>query len=231
MRKLFDLENPVFQLIARLTDLTVLGLISAVCCLPVVTIGPAVTAMFKSVYDLTLERDNGIIKPYFRAFRANFKQAVTVWLLGLLGFASLVCDWLLLRLYFEGTAYTVLVWVVLLLAFLLVGVLCYLFPLIARYDNTLHEHVRNAGILAIRYFPKTILMVLIQMLPILMVTYMPFVLLQTILLWILFYPGLSMQANAFILRPVFEKLEREAMERAAMADAGDEAAEAAEAEE
>ena len=60
MRKLFDLENPVFQLIARLLDLTVLGLVCMVCCLPVVTIGPAVTALFKSVYDLTLERASGI---------------------------------------------------------------------------------------------------------------------------------------------------------------------------
>jgi len=213
MRKLFDLENPVFQLIARLTDLTVLGLVSAVCCLPVVTVGPAVTAMFKSVYDLTLERNNGIIKPYFRAFRDNFKQAFKVWLLSLLGFVSLICDWLLLKLYFQGTAYTVLVWIVLLLAFLLEAVLCYLFPLIARYENTLQEHVRNAVILAVRYFPKTLLMVLIQMLPMLMVSYMPFVLLQTLLLWILFYPGLSMQANAFLLRPVFERLERESAEQ------------------
>lgn len=221
MRKLFDLDNPVFQLIARLSDLTVLGLMCMICCLPVVTIGPAVTALFKTVYDLTLERGSGIVKIYFRAFRDNFKQAVTAWLLALLGFVSLFCDWFLLKLYFEGTSYTVLVWIVLILALVLESALCYLFPLIARYDNTLQEHVRNAVILMIRYFPKTVLMVLIQMLPLLMASYMPFVLLQTLLLWILFCPGFSAQANAFILRPVFDKLERESMERTAAANGVD----------
>lgn len=229
MRNLFDLENPVFQLVARMWDLTMLGLITLVCCVPVVTIGPAVAALFKSVYDLTLERGKGIIKSYFRAFRDNFKQAAAAWLLALLGFVSLFCDWFLLKLYLQGTAYTVLAWAVLVLALLLEAVLCYLFPLISRYDNTLQEHVRNAVILSIRYFPKTLLMVLIQMLPLLMASYMPFVLLQTVLLWILFCPGLSAQANVCLLRPVFEKLESDAAAGDAPADGGEAPEEAVEA--
>ena len=105
MKKLFDLENPVFQAISRLTDLTVLGLLCLACCVPVVTFGPAVTALFRAVYDLTLERGGGAVKTYFRAFRDNFKQAAAAGLLGLLVLAALVCDFLLLKLYYQGTAY------------------------------------------------------------------------------------------------------------------------------
>ena len=108
MNRWFNLENPVFQVIARIADLIMLGLICLVCCVPVVTIGPAMSALFKAVYDLTLERGSGAVKNYFRAFRDNWKQAMGGWLLALLGLVSLVCDWLLLKLYFEGTAYTVL---------------------------------------------------------------------------------------------------------------------------
>lgn len=222
MRKLFDLDNPVFQLISRLTDLTVLGLICMVCCVPVVTVGPAVTALFKTVHDLTIERGSGIVRTYFRAFRDNFKQAAIAWLLALLGFTSLACDWLLLKLYFQGTAYTVLAWAVLGLALALEGLLCYLFPLISRYDDTLRKHFHNAGLLMIRYFPKTLLMILIQMLPLLMASYMPYVLMQTLLFWILFCPGFSAQANVFLLRPIFQRLEsgsaRETAEEEEMLD-------------
>ncbi len=207
MRKLFDIENPVFQLLARMTDLVVLGLICLVCCVPVATIGPAVTALFKAVYDLTIERGGGILKTYFRAFRMNFKQAIVVWLLALVGFTSLFCDWFLLKLYFQGTSYTVLAWTVLVFALALVGFLCYIFPLIARYENALREHARNAAILMIRYFPRTLLMVLIQMLPLLMLLYMPYAMMQTLLFWILFYLGFAAQAKAFILQPVFNRLE------------------------
>ncbi len=207
MRKLFDLDNPVFQVISRLTDLTILGLLCLVCCVPVFTVGTAVTALFKAVYDLTIDRGGGIMKLYFRSFRDNFRQTVAAWLLALLGFAALLCDWLLLRLYFEGTAYTVLACAVIGLALSLEGLLCYLFPLIARYNNTLLHHVHNAGILMIRYLPRTLLMILIQMLPLLMASYMPYVLIQTLLLWILFAPGFSAQINAFLIRPVFDRLE------------------------
>lgn len=212
MNKLFNLDNPVFQIIARVADLIMLGLICLVCCVPLVTIGPAVSALFKAVYDLTLERGGGAVKNYFRAFRDNWKQALGGWLLALLGMVSLVCDWLLLKLYFEGTVYTVLAWMVLFLALLLLGLLCYLFPLISRYNNTFWEHVRNAFILEIRYFHKTLLMVLILLLPLLMFTFLPFVLIYTLLFWILLFPGLSMQANAYLIRPIFEKLEDEAVE-------------------
>ena len=87
------------------------------------------------------------------------------------------------------------------------GALCYVFPLIARYENTLREHARNALILSIRYFPKTLAMLFIRLLPLLTFWFMPVTFIQTLLLWILFAPGFSAQADAFLLRPVFEKLE------------------------
>lgn len=207
MRKLFDIDNPVFQLLARMTDLVVLGLLCLVCCVPVVTIGPAVTALFKAVYDLTIERGGGMVRTYFRAFRTNFKQTVTVWLMALVGFASLGCNWFLLKLYYQGASYEVLAWLVLIFALVLVAFLCYIFPLIARYENTLRQHAQNAAILLIRYFPRTMLMVLIQMLPLLMLLHMPYAMMQTLLFWILFYAGFAAQANAFILQPVFNRLE------------------------
>lgn len=207
MNKLFNYDNPVFQVLGRLTDLAILGMLFLVCCLPVVTVGAAASAIFRAVYDLTLERGAGAVRNYFRAFRDNFKQATGAWLLALLGFFSLFCDWFLLKLYFEGTAFTVLGYIVLALTLGLVGLLCYLFALIARYENTLWEHICNAFILSIRFFHKTLLMVLLQLLPLLMATYMPFVLINTLLFWILFCAGFTYQANAYLLRPVFEKLE------------------------
>ena len=194
-------------MISRLTDLTVLGLLCLACCVPVVTFGPAVTALVRAVYDLTLERGGGAVKTYFRAFRDNFKQAAAAGLVGLLVLAALVCDFLLLKLYHQGTAYTALFAAVAVLAVLAGGALCYVFPLIARYENTLREHARTALILSIRYFPKTLAMLFIRLLPLLTFWFMPVTFIQTLLLWILFAPGFSAQAAAFLLRPVFEKLE------------------------
>lgn len=212
MKKLFNYDSPVFQTLGRLADLAMLSVLFLACCLPVVTVGAAASALFRAVYDLTLERGGGAVKNYFQAFRANFRQATGAWLLSLLGFVSLFCDWFLLKLYFQGTAFTVLACIVLALALGLVGFLCYLFALTARYENTLREHARNALILTVRYFPKTLLMILIQMLPLLMFVLRPYLMVQTLLFWILFCPGFSVQANAYLLRPIFDKLERRGAE-------------------
>lgn len=208
MNRLFNYDNPVFQVLGRLADLAILGILFMLCCLPMFTVGAAASAIFKAIYDLTVERGTGAaVKNYFLAFRDNFKQATGAWLLALLGAFSLGCDWFLLKLYFEGKAFTVLSCIVLFFALALMGVLCYLFALIARYENTLWEHVRNAFILSIRYFHKTLLMVLLQLLPLLMACLLPYVLISTLLFWILFCVGFTYQANAYLLRPIFEKLE------------------------
>ena len=72
MKNLFNLDNPFMQVMARIGDLMVLSVITLVLCLPVVTFGPAVTALFKTVYSLTLDTCGGVAATYFRAFRDNF---------------------------------------------------------------------------------------------------------------------------------------------------------------
>lgn len=208
MKNLFNLDNPVFQVLSRIADLVVLSLICLVCCVPVFTIGPALTALHKTVYDLTLERCAGTVKTYFRAFRSNFKQGVLAGLISLLAAASLVCDFLLLRLYYTGGAYTALVCLVFLLTFLAVGVMAYLFPLIARYENTMRQHFLNAALLMIRYLPRTIAMFFLHLFPLFLLLFAPQTLVYTLPFWIFVGFGALAQADAFLLRPVFQLLEK-----------------------
>lgn len=208
MKSLFNLDNPVFQVLSRIADLAVLSILCLVCCLPVVTIGPALVALNKTVYDLTIERGGGILRTYFRAFRSNLRQGMIAGLAGLLALAALVCDFILLRLYYTGGAYTVLICLIYLLGFLTMGVLSYLMPLIGRYENKLSQHFQNALILCIRYLPKTIAMVFLHLLPLLLALFLPNMLVFTLPFWLFFGLGFFAQADAFLLRPVFEMLER-----------------------
>lgn len=210
MKNLFNLDNPVFQVLSRIADLAVLSVLCLLCCLPVVTIGPALVALNKAVYDLTLERGGGILRTYFRSFCANLRQGIAAGLLGLLALAALVCDFILLRLYYTGGAYTFLICLIYLLSFLVMGVLAYLLPLIGRYENKLSQHFQNALILCIRYLPKTIAMVLLHLLPLLLALFLPNMLVFTLPFWLFFGLGFFAQADAFLLRPVFEMLERPA---------------------
>lgn len=208
MKDLFNLDNPVFQVLSRAADLAVLSVVTLVLCLPVVTMGPALVALNKTVYDLTIERGGGLLKTYFRSFRSNLRQGMIAGLLGLLAIAALVCDFLLLRLYYTGGGYTLLICLIYLLGFLTTGVLAYLLPLIGRYENRLSQHFQNALILCIRYLPKTIVMVLLHILPLLLALFLPNMLVYTLPFWLFIGLGFLAQTDAFLLRPIFEMLER-----------------------
>ncbi|MDE7260640.1 MAG: DUF624 domain-containing protein [Oscillospiraceae bacterium] len=208
MKNLFNLDNPFMQMLARVGDLMILSIITLTLCLPVVTFGPAVAALFKTVYALTLDTCSGVVATYFKAFKENFKQAAIVGAAMLIALASFVCDFILLRTFFSGTAYTVLLCLVGVLVFLVLSLTAYLFPLVTRYSNTLPEHMRNAAILTVIHFPKTILMVLIHLSPVIFFFLRMEFMLQTLVAWIFLAPGLIAQADSYILMPVFEKLEK-----------------------
>ena len=78
----------------------------------------------------------------------------------------LVCDYILVQLYFQGGLHTALLIVVAVLTFLALAILAYLYP---PHDSLPEypcgEHLHNAMILCIYKFPKTILMVVLHALP------------------------------------------------------------------
>ena len=209
MKNLFNVDNPFMQALARVGDLMLLSIITLALCIPVVTFGPAVTALFKTVYALTKETCTKTVATYFRAFKENFKQSAIVGVVMLVFLASFVCDVILLRLFYEGGAYQVLLALVVLLTALVLCVTAYVFPLITRYSNTLREHLRNAAILMIMNFPKTLLMLLVHLSPILMFYFRAEFMLRTLVVWIFLAPGLIAQADSYILMPVFDRLEKE----------------------
>ncbi len=210
MKNLFRWDNPLIQLLTALADIILTNLLCLVCCLPVVTAGASIAATYKVMLNLSQDAGGGVWHTFFTAFRENLKQATAVWLITLLVSASLVCDYILVRLYFQGGLYTALLIVVAVLTFLVLAILAYLYPLMIRYQNTLREHLHNAMILCIYKFPKTILMVALHALPFVLALLLPAAFLYTILFWVLMGCALIPLADVILLKPVFEELENTA---------------------
>ena len=210
MKNLFRWDNPLIQLLTALADVILTNLLCLICCLPVVTAGASIAATYKVMLNLSQDTGGGIWNTFFTAFRENFKQATAVWLITLLVGASLVCDYILVQLYFQDGLHTALLIVVAVLTFLALAILAYLYPLMIRYQNTLREHLHNAMILCIYKFPKTILMVVLHALTFDLALLLPAAFLYTILFWVLMGFALIPLADVIILKPVFEELENTA---------------------
>lgn len=207
MKNLFNLDNPFIQFLARIGDMILVNFLFLICSLPVITIGASLTALHKVGQDMSAEEERSSIRTFFRAFRENFKQATAAWLLVLIFFAGMGCNLLLTAAYLTGLPAQVCKWLLYLVIFLMLSIAAYLFPLIARYENTLRQHFINASVLAVVKLPRTLLAVALNVLP-LAVAYLSIpTFIRTLVFW--FTLGFSMTSyiTGILFQPVFTEIE------------------------
>ncbi len=156
---LFDSDSPLIRGLSRIFDCMLLSVLTIICSLPVITVGAAVSACYDVMIRMALDRDNGIWKPYFKAFGKNFKKGTVIWLICLVGIIFIGANYYLLSLEIEGISEgvrSVIMVIVLLLTVLMGFVLIYVFPLQARYENKVGTTLKNALFISIVQFPRSI---------------------------------------------------------------------------
>ena len=145
MRDLCNTDKPLFAVLTKLTYSAYLNILWLVCSLPIVTIGASTTALFYVTLKMAEDRDDGLTRMFFKAFRENFKPATKLWLILLAVGSFLAADGFVLRRMWSENIFWTLLTAVLIGAAVLYGiVLLYAFPLLARFENTTFRHPENS---------------------------------------------------------------------------------------
>lgn len=202
MGKLFDLDSPIMSTLNKLADLVVLNIVYLICCIPIFTIGAATTSLYYVTMKMVEDRGSSTLRGFFHSFRQNFKQGTGIWFLFALISVVLGIDFYILHI----TANPSLNIVRLLLAIpvvILAFTLTYVFPLLARFENTVRQTIKNAFLLSISNLPKTILMLVLNAIPyvilILSVRLIPISL-------IVGFAGIAYVNSAFLIK-IFKRFE------------------------
>ena len=200
--KLFDLDSPLMQALGKMADLLWLNVLTIVCCLPIVTVGASLTALHYMALKIVRNEECYVTRSYFKSFKENFKQATLIWLLFLLLFGILAGDFYILR-NTDIQLGRVLRIVIPAAGVLAVFTFLYVFPVLAKFDNTTFRTVKNAFLMSIMQLPKTLLMIVLYAAPVLLIIFAY----QAAPLGILF--GLSVPAwlSAKLYNKFFQKLE------------------------
>lgn len=166
---MFKLDSPIMRFLGKLADLILLNVIFLVCCLPVVTIGPALTAMYYVTLKLVKNEESGIFRDFFHSFRQNFRQALLFHLGAVVIAAVLVLD--VVSLIFlsdmSGTALMLFLGALVLIGIVYLCVVLYYYPLLSRFDNSTSKLIRWAMVVAVRHIPVTFITLAIVAIPIL----------------------------------------------------------------
>ena len=195
-------DSSLMQFLGKVADLMLLNVLLLLCGIPVVTAGAALTATYKVTQDMVLQDDRGIIKRFFATFRNEFKQSTGLWVLLLLVCGVLAYDVFLVYLYCEGALATTLYLFFGFLFFIVTSVAVYAFALIARYENRLKNHLRNACLLMIGKIHRTIPAVFLAILPVAVPFFFTVFFVKCIYLWIFLAFAVSVYGISCLLKPV-----------------------------
>lgn len=189
----------------RVWSLIVLNVLWLVCSLPVVTLGASCAALYQVLGKVIDGEDGHVARRFFRAWGENWKKATPVWLI-LLAVRSVrvrpVC----------GPAERLVLWELLAVFALQLAamVMTFVFPLMARYENTWRNHMKNALLLAVGNLPRMLLIWAIWAVPVGVCVFLPEVGFYLSIVWVLVgYSSLS-YVTALLLRPIFRKLDENA---------------------
>ena len=185
-----------------LGDLMALNLLWLLGCLPIVTIGASTAAMYAAARKLAEGSCTSVLRAWWAAFRGGLKKATAAFFLLLVPAAVLAADaWLLATYPFPVwvKAVTLLAGIVFLLT---AG---YVYPLQARFENTVWKTLMNSCVMALAHLPVSLMMTALNLLPLVLALTAPGIFLRSIPVWLLFGGALTALMNTLLLRGVFSK--------------------------
>lgn len=161
----FNINSGFFKFINRFFDVFLINILWLICSLPIITIGASTCAAFSVTLKMVDDEEGYIAKSFFKAFKQNFKQGTLMWII------TFPCIWILYLLWqtvtkMQDVSVIALIGVI----FLTAAAICinlYSYPLIARYENSLKNIIKNSFGICLQYFVKTIILIAVIFLEIL----------------------------------------------------------------
>lgn len=202
--ELFQPDNLFNRTMTKLFDILLLNILWLLCSIPVITIGASTTALYYVTMKMVRNREGGIIKSFFRAFKENFLQSLPLTLLYLLFMAVMFADFHILGMSDEkgsalmyGGCITILI--------IGTAVFSYVFPLLAKFENTVKNTLINGMKIAVGHPAQTLIILFINILPIAWFLISPETFSAVFWIWVFAGTGLSAYVNSLFLVPVFDE--------------------------
>lgn len=156
MKGIFNAENPFFHFIGIIFDILILSLMWLLCCLPVVTLGPATSALYYSCAKCLRYGEPGPYKSYWLSFRTNLATGSVLTLIFfpfvlLLGFGG---AYLYLTAVQVGGSWTVLFAAYMVLTLLPLSIMLCAFCLISRFTYKLGDLLKDSFRATVQNLPR-----------------------------------------------------------------------------
>lgn len=156
MNRLFDSSNPIMKALGKVFDIGWLGILYVLFCIPVITIGPATTALYYTSMKVLRKERGYVWSEFLGCIKTNFKTAAVLGIIMTLFYTLLTFN--LYATVESGKYGGYLYGAYLGLLIILTCLNCYLYPLLSRFDLGVIKILRMALYLAFRHLLITIVL-------------------------------------------------------------------------
>ena len=204
MRNLLSPEGPLMSFLTKITYSAYLNILWFICCLPIVTAGASTTALFYVTLKVARNEEGRLTQAFFHSFKENFRQATKIWLILLAGGTVLWLDFQIMEQAGSGGIFQA-VYLGLCFILLIYGMIsAYIFPLLAKFDNTVKNTFKNSLLMSIRHLPYTILLLLITYVPMFLTLNYGVVLVYGAVVWLAAGFALTAFINSHIYMRIYK---------------------------
>lgn len=192
-------DGKVVKVLNRIADLVGLNLLAILFCIPIITIGASITAVYGCIFRIQEKREGYLTKDFWKLFKECFRSSTIIYLVGVAVVAMLYLDY---QIFATDSRLDILQVLVVAGGILVAEIFTYAFPMESYFENSLKATVKNALLLGISNIPYTLLMLGINVFPFFLVARIP----VTFGIWFLI--GISGVAwiNSFFLKKIFSKV-------------------------
>jgi predicted integral membrane protein len=192
-------DGKFVKVLNRIADLVGLNLLAILFCIPIITIGASVTAVYGCIFRIQEKREGYLTKDFWKLFKECFRSSTIIYLVGVAVVAMLYLDY---QIFATDSRLDILQVLVVAGGILVAEIFTYAFPMESYFENSLKATVKNALLLGISNIPYTLLMLGINVFPFFLVARIP----VTFGIWFLI--GISGVAwiNSFFLKKIFSKV-------------------------
>ena len=201
MGKWFDYDSPIITKLNKVTDIMLINAAYILCCIPVITIGAAKSAMV----NVCFKNEQGI-KDFFSAFVREILASLPVWLVQLLCGACLSYSWYISIEHPFPHSWVIQIPLGLItLIYLLIS--SQVFLVMGRYECSFMQRFANAALIAAAHPIKSVIISVISVLPYVFFFGNPELFMNLSFVWLLFYFYIEAFISVRLMKKTYERIE------------------------
>ncbi|MCI7062653.1 MAG: YesL family protein [Lachnospiraceae bacterium] len=151
--KFFSVDSPLYKFMSRLMDIFKLNCMWLLCSIPIVTMGAATTAAYTITLKMVDDEEGYIAEPFWREFKANLKKGSITGVIILFACYAVYLDFQLYHAVKQHSIMFLIIGVVGIYLIFMHGV--FAFPLLARYENSIINTMKNSYSIAAKFLGRT----------------------------------------------------------------------------